>query len=319
MNGINMILVTGATGFVGKALIEKLRSTNVNFKKVIRSTSSNISDSNSILVDSIDSTTDWSDKLNNIDCIIHCAARVHVMNDNDSDPLEAFREVNLRGTLNLAKSATTAGVKRFVFISSIKVNGESTTGNVPYKSSDVSQPEDPYGISKAEAEQELLALGADTGMGIVIIRPPLVYGPGVKANFAAICKLAVKGIPLPFSLIKSNKRSMVYVENLVNLICECITNKNAVNEVFLVSDNDDLSLAQLIKGLSKAAGKDGFMLPVPALLFELVGKVTGKTAVIDRLCGSLQVDINHTCNTLNWQPPFTVEQGFAETVKNFKK
>jgi nucleoside-diphosphate-sugar epimerase len=239
------------------------------------------------------------------------------MNDTDNVPLEAFREVNLRGTLNLAKSAAEAGVKRFVFISSIKVNGESTTGNSPYKSTDTPSPEDPYGTSKAEAEEELLALGAD--MEIVIIRPPLVYGFGVKANFAAICKLVIKGIPLPFLLIKSNKRSMVYVENLVSLICECITNKSAANEVFLVSDNHDLSLYQLIKGLSNAAGKGGVMLPIPAFLFELVGKVTGKAAVIDRLCGSLQVDINRTCKTLNWQPPYTVEQGFAETMKYFEK
>lgn len=311
------LLVTGATGFVGKSLVKKLRTEKFNVTVVLRGNNKETLDA--LYVTGIDSTTDWHGKLQGVDFIVHCAARVHVMNDIDNDPLEAFREVNLRGTLNLAKSAAEAGVKRFIFISSIKVNGESTTGKIPFKNSDVPLPEDPYGISKAEAEKELLALGADTGMEIVIIRPPLVYGPGVKANFAAICKLVMKGIPLPFALIKLNRRSMVYVENLVSLICECITNKKASNKVFLVSDNNDLSLAQLIKGLSQTAGKGGFMLPIPAFLFELVGIITGKTAVIDRLCGSLQVDIDHTCKTLNWKPPYTVEQGFTETVKYFKK
>jgi UDP-glucose 4-epimerase len=241
------------------------------------------------------------------------------MNEIDEDPLEAFREVNVRGTLQLAQAADRSGVKRFIFVSSIKVNGESTTRRLPYQSSDTASPEDPYGISKAEAEEGLKKLAEKTGMDVVIIRPPLVYGPGVKANFAAMLKLASTGIPLPFGSIKHNQRSMVYVENLISLIIECVINPNAANQTFLISDDGDLSTKAFVKGLSKALGKNCFMLPFPNAVFSLVGKALGKSSIIDRLCGSLQVDINHTKNTLNWQPPYSVEQGFEATANAFKK
>jgi UDP-glucose 4-epimerase len=315
------ILITGATGFIGKPLIEKLSN---KFEKnkifpVTRKSSTIFDEYNTIVVDDINSTTDWSDKLKGIDCVIHCAARVHVMNDVDEDPLEAFREVNVRGTLQLAQAADKSGIKRFIFVSSIKVNGESTTRRLPYQSSDTASPEDPYGISKAEAEAGLKKLAENTGMDVVIIRPPLVYGPGVKANFSAILKLVSIGIPLPFGCINHNQRSMVYVENLVSLIIECVFNPNAANQTFLISDDDDLSTKAFVKGLSKALGKSCFMLPFPNTAFFLVGKTLGKSAIIDRLCGSLQVDINHTKNTLNWQPPYSVEQGFLATANAFKK
>ncbi|MFT7431839.1 MAG: UDP-glucose 4-epimerase [Colwellia sp.] len=313
------VLVTGSTGFLGKPLLNELSSAKFKVFPVVRGASKSGLNYNTVFVSGIDSKTNWQNYLVNKDVVIHCAARVHVMNDNVSDPLDAFRDVNVLGTMNLAHTAAQAGVKRFIFISSIKVNGESTTGLPTYLSSNKPSPKDPYGISKAEAEEQLLALGNKTGMEIVIIRPPLVYGPGVKANFAAICKLTAKGLPLPFASLVTNKRSMVYVENLISLIVECVTNKSAANNVFLVSDNDDLSLADFIKRLSLAMGKKALLLPCPKFLFELVGRLTGKTAVVDRLVGSLQVDTTDTCKTLNWTPPYTVEDGFKETVKDFKK
>lgn len=320
MSSINNVLITGATGFLGKPLIKQLSNefTKNNIFPVLRKNSTSFDEFSPIVVDDINSTTDWLDKLQGVDCIIHCAARVHVMNEVDEDPLEAFREINVRGTLQLAQAAAKSGVKRFIFVSSIKVNGESTTGRLPYQSSDTPNPEDPYGISKAEAEEGLKKLAEETGMDVIIIRPPLVYGPGVKANFAAMLKLASTGVPLPFGCIKNNQRSMVYVENLISLIIECINNINAANQTFLISDDDDLSTKAFVQGLSKALGKSSFMLPVPNTIFSLAGKVLGKSAIIDRLCGSLQVDINQTKNTLNWQPPYSVEQGFAATANAFK-
>ena len=314
-------MVTGATGFLGKSLIKQLCNEfpKSNIFPVIRIDSTSFDEFNTIVVDDINSKTEWSDKLQGIDCVIHCAARVHVLNESDEDPLEAFREVNLRGTLQLAQAAAKSGVKRFIFVSSIKVNGESTTGRLPYRSTDTPNPQDPYGISKAEAEEGLKKLAEETGMDVVIIRPPLVYGPGVKANFAAMLKLASTGVPLPFGCVKHNQRSMVYVENLISLIIECINNPSAANQTFLISDDDDLSTKAFVQGLSMALGKSSFMLPVPNSVFSFAGKILGKTAIIDRLCGSLQVDINHTKNTLNWRSPYSVEQGFAATVKAFKK
>lgn len=320
MSYLNNVLITGATGFLGKPLIKQLSNkfTKRNIFPVIRKNFNSFYEFSPIVVDGINSTTDWSDKLQGIDCVIHCAARVHIINEVNEDPIEVFREVNVRGTLQLARSAAVSGVKRFIFISSIKVNGESTTGILPYQSSDTPNPEDPYGISKAEAEEGLKKLAEQTGMDVVVIRPPLVYGPGVKANFAAMLKLVSSGVPLPFGCIKNNQRSMVYVENLVSLIIECINNTNAANQTFLVSDDDDLSTKAFVQGLSKVFGKSCFMIPVPNTVLSLAGKALGKTAIIDRLCGSLQVDISYTKNTLNWQPPYSVEQGFVATVNAFK-
>ncbi len=309
------ILVTGGTGFLGRSLIGQLSLHCVSVLGRHQLESNESAHHYGV----IDNKSNYAKALINIEVLIHCAARVHIIDDNSSNPLEAFREVNTYGTHNLAKQAADAGVKRFIFISSIKVNGESTELGLPFKPDDVFIPDDPYGLSKYEAEIGLRKIAEETGMEIVIIRPPLVYGPGVKANFAAICKLTSKGLPLPFGSLVTNKRSMVYVGNLISLIIECVTNKNAANKVFLVSDNDDLSLADFIKGLSHAMGKKALLLPFPKFIFELAGKLTGKSAVVERLVGSLQVDITYTCKTLNWIPPYTVEDGFKETVKDFKK
>ncbi|MEI5639550.1 MULTISPECIES: UDP-glucose 4-epimerase family protein [unclassified Pseudoalteromonas] len=301
------ILITGATGFVGSQL-EKALDSNYKLKLLSRSGKNHFNYD-------ISKEIDYLGLLDNIDIVVHCAARVHVMDDVASDPLREFRAVNVEGTINLAKQSAMAGVKRFIFVSSIKVNGESTTNKASFTADDVPAPEDFYGISKAEAEQQLLELGKQTGMQIVIIRPPLVYGEGVKANFASLMRLVSKGLPLPFRLINKNKRSLVSVYNLVDLIKVCLEHPKAANQVFLASDDHDLSTAEMVSLMAKVQGKPNLAIPVPLWCFKFAGKLLGKQAVIDRLTGSLQLDIAHTKSTLNWTPPYTVEHGFKQAAK----
>ncbi|MBB1470275.1 SDR family oxidoreductase [Pseudoalteromonas sp. SG41-5] len=299
------LLITGYSGFVGNNLAEQLHEgyqLNLLGRKP--------SNLGHFFNHNLDSISTYVDALENVDVVVHCAARVHIMDDTASDPLSEFRAVNTHGTLNLAKQAAAAGVERFIFLSSIKVNGESTSGKTPFTASDKSAAEDPYGISKAEAEQQLLDLSKQTGMEVVIIRPPLVYGEGVKANFASLMRFVGKGLPLPFRSIKSNKRSLVSVYNLVDLIKVCIEHPKAANQVFLASDDYDLSTAEMLALMAKVQNKKNLALPVPVWCFKLAGKLLNKSDVIDRLTGSLQLDINHTKNTLDWQPPYSVEHGF---------
>lgn len=296
------VLLTGDTGFIGKNLLSKKRNEKLTFI-----TTNDSCDRGSVF---INGSTDWSNKLDNIQAIVHLAGIAHKYDVNE----ETYRSTNLEGTLNLAKSAAEQGVKRFIFLSTTNVfqqDGVITT-NTPIKPSNLQAQ------IKYETEIELAKISKALGINIITIRSPLVYGPGVKANFAAMLKLAATGIPLPFGCINHNKRSMVYVENLISLIVECLDNPNAANKTFLVSDDNDLSTKKFVKGLSLGLGKSCLMLPVPKLLFSIAGKVLGKSAVIDRLCGSLQVDINHTKDTLSWQPPYSVAQGFAATTKYFK-
>ncbi|MCO6356699.1 NAD-dependent epimerase/dehydratase family protein [Pseudoalteromonas shioyasakiensis] len=311
---MNSILITGYSGFVGSLLCKELKNTHQ-----LHLLGRKDSDCGVVFKSNIDKDSNFSESLKGVDCVIHSAARVHVMNDDSVDPLAEFKAVNTHGTLNLAKQAVQAGVKRFIFVSSIKVNGESTTGYLPFNASDHPVPEDPYGISKAEAEQQLLELGEKTGMEIVIIRPPLVYGEGVKANFASLMRLVAKGLPLPFRLIKNNKRSLVSVYNLVDLIKVCISHPNAANQVFLASDDHDLSTAEMVALMAKVQNKPNLAIPVPVWCFKLAGKLLGKQAVIDRLTGSLQLDIAHTKNRLNWSPPYSIEHGFKLAAKNCSK
>lgn len=259
----------------------------------------------------------YKEAFHNVKVVIHCAARAHIMDDDSDNPLDDFREVNTAGTINLARQAVDAGVKRFVFISSIKVNGEYTLSGIPFTPTDTRSPEDFYGQSKSEAEEQLLELSKNTGLEVVIIRPTLVYGPGVKANFASLLNLVSKGLPLPFGCITNNKRSLVSVKNLVDLIIICIDHPKAANQVFLVSDDHDVSTASMVKHMSKALGKSSRLLPVPLWCYRLVGKITGKTDVVDRLSGSLQVDITHTKETLGWVPPQRLEEGFKDTAEAF--
>lgn len=310
------VLLTGATGFVGNAILEKKlgafvlgRSCPVNFLADVEG---------KFIRRELSDNEDYTGCFDDVGVVIHCAARVHVMNEKSSEPLQDFRKINVAGTLNLAKQAASAGVERFIFISSIKVNGEGTALNSKYTPSDQAAPEDPYGISKYEAEQGLIELSKETGMDLVIIRPTLVYGPSVKGNFLNLLKLSKLPIPLPFGLVK-NKRSMVYLENLVDLIITCIDHPKAANRLFLASDGDDLSLERLLILIRTAMNKSPFLLSIPIGLFKLLGKLFRKTAVVDRLIGNLQVDSSDAKEYLGWSAPYTVEQGIKATVDDFLK
>lgn len=311
----NKILLTGSTGFVGSVITQRLNHSDYQLFPVVRSIKGD-SPQSAIEVGDIDGNTDYSSALSGADVVIHVAARAHIMNDESSDPLAEYRKVNVEGSENLARQAAAAGVKRFVFISSVKVSGESTTAKSPYSELMKPAPEDAYGQSKYEAEEVLKQVSADTGMDVVIIRPPLVYGAGVKANFFSLVKLSSLSIPLPFGAV-NNKRSMVYVENLVDFIIKCIDHPNAANQTFLVSDGEDLSLKSLITYIRKAMGRSPLLLTVPVALFKLAGKLTGKSGVVDRLVGDLQVDSSKAREILDWTPQYTVEQGIAATVSDF--
>jgi nucleoside-diphosphate-sugar epimerase len=301
------VLLTGATGFLGNRIAEKLHSHNQH--SVIYA-SRHVVDQNDryVVVGKLDSHTDWSNALAGQDVVIHTAARAHIMKDEVPDPLTEYRKVNVDGTLNLARQAAEAGVRRFIFISSIKVNGEQTPLDELFTPEDAPAPEDAYGISKMEAEQGLQALEAETGLEVVIIRPPLVYGPGVKGNFASMIKLVEKGLPLPLGAIR-NKRSLVVLDNLVDLIITCIDHPAAANQVFLAGDGEDLSTTELLQGVAKAMGKPSRLVPVPAGLLMFGATMLGKKAMAQRLLGSLQVDISKARNLLGWQPPMSVEEG----------
>lgn len=308
------ILLTGGSGFLGTHLLKRLN--NYQLKVLDRSMSKN-QNNITYFKASIDSESSYTKMLNEVETVIHCAARVHIMNDQSFDPLNDFREVNTTGTLNLARQAVEAGVKRFIFVSSIKVNGESTQLGKPFSESDTRSPEDFYGQSKSEAEEHLLQLAKKTGLEVVIIRPTLVYGPGVKANFASLINLVHQGVPLPFGCINDNRRSLVSVNNLVDLIVTCIDHPNAINQVFLVSDDNDVSTASMVRLISKGLGKSNRLIPIPLWCFHLVAKLTGRQAVVNRLLGSLQVDITHTKEALDWAPPQTIEDAFKEAVDAF--
>ncbi len=308
------LLVTGATGFVGKRLITILLSQGEHVVTAVRNQFSSVPhDIEKVVVGDLSPTTDWMQALKMKDVVIHCAARAHIMNDSVADPLTEFRRVNVEGTLNLASQAAQAGVKRFIFISSIKVNGEQIATGHPFKPDDKFIPVDPYGRSKYEAEQGLLALAKKTNMEVVIIRPPLVYGPGVKANFASMIKWVYKGVPLPFGAIH-NQRSLVALDNLVSFIIHCIDHPKATNEIFLISDGEDVSTTELIQKLAKAFGKKPFLIPVPVGLMSFAASLLGKRAVADRLFGSLQVDSSKARELLGWKPVITMDEELQKTV-----
>ncbi len=312
-----MIGLTGANGFVGQSILLKLQSMGVPSCCFGRVKPDSV-DADDFYMGVISKSSDYSLFLNFPDVLIHCAARVHVMNDAASDPLADFREVNAFGTLNLARQAAVKGVGRFIFVSSIKVSGEGGSINSPYCSSDQPNPVDPYGFSKLEAEQGLKVIAKETGMEVVIIRPVLVYGPGVKANFLNMMNWLNKGFPLPLGAIY-NKRSFVALDNLVDLIVTCIDHPQAANEIFLVSDDRDVSTTELLQLLGDALGSRPLLLPVPMSAINFVAKLLGKSDFSQRLCGSLQVDINYTKKTLGWQPPYSIEQSLLKTANAYKK
>lgn len=304
------ILLTGGTGFVGRALIAPLARVG-NEVLAVATKEVDLAQAKTYLFAGLESQFDLQPVLVGIDVVIHCAARVHVMDEQAADPLVAFRRANVEGTLRLARQAASAGVRRFIFISSVKVNGETSLPGKPFLATDVPAPQDAYGLSKLEAEQGLLALAKETGMEVVIIRPPLVYGPGVKGNFASMIKLVAKELPLPLGAIH-NRRSLVGIDNLVDLIIRCIGHTAAANRVFLAGDGEDISTTELLRAVGRAMGRPARLIPVPAALLRCGAALLGKQEMAQRLLGSLQVDISETCKALDWRPPFTVEQGLRK-------
>jgi nucleoside-diphosphate-sugar epimerase len=312
------ILVTGATGFLGSALVQRictfseasvvapLRNINCNLPSQVEKT----------CISNIDNTTDWSASLAKVDTVIHSAARVHVMHESAKQSIDKFRTVNVDGTLHLANQAVVAGVKRFIFISSIKVNGESTAVGHPFFADDAPGPLDAYGISKYEAEQQLLQIAKTGAMEVVIIRPVLIYGPGVGANFQQMLRWLSKGIPLPFGAV-INQRSLVSVENVVDLITICIDHPRAANQVFLVSDGEDVSTTQLMQRLVVHLKVKTWLVPIPSKLLIGLAGLLGRRAVAQRLFGSLQVDIGKNRELLGWHPPVTLDEGLKATAVHF--
>jgi nucleoside-diphosphate-sugar epimerase len=263
---------------------------------------------------SLDASLQWPAELRDRQVVMHLAARVHVMNESATNPLQAFREINTLGTLQLARQAAQAGVRRFIFVSSVKVNGEATVEGKPFTANDAPAPQDPYGISKAEAEVGLRQIAQETGMEVVIVRPPLVYGPGVKANFASLLRVVRRGIPLPLGWVTNNRRSLVALDNLVDLLITCVHHPAAANQTFLVSDGEDLSTTALLRRMGQAMGQPTRLLPVPPACLMLGAKLLGKTPVAQRLLGNLQVDITHTRETLGWTPPISVDEGLRRAA-----
>lgn len=312
------VLVTGATGFVGRFLCSRLLEEGWQVRGTLLAgehPSALVAGVDPVVVGLLGDTTHWAHALKGIDTVIHLAARVHVMDDPSADPLTEFRLVNTLGTRQLAREAVKAEVKRLVFISSIKVNGEET--DLPYTEASPVMPTDPYGISKCEAEQALLQVATESGLEVVVVRPTLVYGPGVKANFFSMMKAVRHGFPLPFASI-SNNRSLIYVGNLVDALMTCAKHPAAAGQTFLVSDGEDVSTPQLIARVATALGVKNRLLPFPTGLMRLAGKLTGKGAAVNRLTGSLIVDSSKIRNMLGWRPPFTLQEGLRITAEWFR-
>jgi nucleoside-diphosphate-sugar epimerase len=299
------ILVTGATGFVGRALVARMLADGEHqIRCAIRSASTAVAGSETAIIGDIDGRTDWSAALRGVDCVVHLAARVHDLKVRGRAALESYRAVNTAGTISLARQATDANVARFVFLSSVKVNGEAGS----FTEADPPAPADSYGISKHEAELELLGIARDSSMDIVTVRPPLVYGPGVKANFLALVQAVSRGVPLPFGAVH-NKRSFVAVDNLIDFLVICVHHSGAANETFFVSDGEDLSTPELLRRVAAALGTKSRVLPVPPAILTALATIVGQRAAMQRLLGTLRVDISKARTRLNWSPPLSVDEG----------
>ena len=312
------ILVTGATGFIGQALVCELNNEGLDVVAAVRMYSEALSDMKvTQIISDLSPTSSWRNTLKNISVVIHAAARVHIMKESAADSLKEFRKINTVATLNLARQAAEAGVKRFIYISSIKVNGEGTEPNQVFRCTDTPMPMDAYAISKYEAEQGLLELAEKTGMEVVIIRPPLVYGPGVKANFYYLIKWLDKGVPLPLGAIY-NQRSFVALDNLISLIVCCIDHPKATNEVFLISDGKDVSTTELCQKMANALAKKVYLFSIPLSLMRFVANMLGKADVTDRLFGTLIIDSTKARDLLDWKPVVTMEQELNKTVEAYR-
>jgi nucleoside-diphosphate-sugar epimerase len=313
--GPQRVLVTGAAGFVGSALCARLGQSGIQHRRALRRDAEATSN-DAVLNGDIGSDTDWQGALRGISSVIHLAARAHDMRETASYPLSIYRETNVAGTRRLAEAAAGEGVRHFIYVSSIKVNGERTEAQ-PFRETDAPRPEDAYGVTKLEAEQELNRIAAGTNMAITIIRPPLVYGPGVKGNFLKMMLAVSKGVPLPLASIK-NSRSLIYVENLVSAIVACLGNPLGAGHTFLVSDEHDLSTPELIRHIAAALAVRPRLYRFPPSLLRVVGSLVGRREQIVRLTDSLQVDSSLIRRVLGWTPPFSVEQGLAETARWFE-
>ena len=306
------ILITGANGFIGSALVSKLAEREAGIIRVAVRKSTRIVPKPVEIFEILElsENTDWTSALNNIDVVIHCAARAHLLKDNASDSLTEFRKVNTVGTLHLARQAALSGVKRFIFISSLGVNGAETFTK-PFMADDTPQPHSPYAQSKFEAERGLSDLSQTTKMSVFTIRPPLVYGPNAPGNFGTLMRIVKKRIPLPLGRM-TNKRSFVFLDNLVDLISLCVTHPNAANQIFLVSDDEDLSTTQLIRRMRNVFSRPAMLLPVPVYFLSVAAKLIRKDEVARSLLGSLQVDVQKTKSLLGWTPPFSVDDGLRK-------
>ena len=316
------ICVTGATGFIGSKLSLKLSQLSYDVLAPVRNLSSNSLSLNQnlkyIKVEKEGFNLNYSKILKQVDTVIHCAARTHVVKEVEKSPQIAYQKINVEETLNLATQAASFGVKRFIFLSSIKVNGEKTLRSESFKHNDIAMPEDAYGASKLEAEKVLRELSDRTGLEIVIIRAPLVYGEGVKGNFLRLLNLTNKKIPLPFARI-NNIRSLVGLDNLIDLIICCIDHPKAAGQIFLISDNESISTPELIKKIGAAMGKSTRLFPVPLSIFKLLGRLMGKSYEVDKLLGSLMVDTSHTRQILGWKPILSLDDGLNKTVQWYLK
>jgi nucleoside-diphosphate-sugar epimerase len=308
-------IITGATGFIGSPLTRRLAAEGCyQAVGVVRRESNAMPAGIASVVQDISAETDWRGVLSGVEAVIHTAARAHVLNEPSSDPLGEYRRVNTEGTLNLARQAAAANVRRFVFISSVGVNG--TNSIRPFVENDHPNPTEPYAVSKLEAEKGLCQLAEETDLEVVIIRPPLVYGPKAPGNFGRLIRAVDKGFILPLGAIH-NKRSLIALDNLIDFILICVEHPEAVNQIFLVSDGEDLSTTELLQRMAYALNKSIRLIPVPTKILALVAALFGKRTLYNRLCGSLQVDISKANKLLGWQPPLDVNTALRKTAEDY--
>ena len=310
------VLVTGATGFVGRAVFDAAVQHGHRPVAAVRDNGQSKAFGVVAVVGPIDGDTDWTHALAACECVIHLAARVHVMAETSSDPLGEFRRTNVEATLNLARQAAASGVQRFVYVSSVKVHGEKTLPGFAFRATDPYAPTDPYAISKMEAELALVQWAETSGLELVIVRPPLVYGPGVKANFAALVNAVKRGLPIPLGAVTHNRRSLVALDNLVDLLIRCLIHPRAAGGCFMVADGEDVSTSRLVFQIGQALGRPARLWFVPIVVLRVVARLVGRSSAIDRLCDSLQIDIQPTRDILGWTPPSSLDNALRKLTAN---
>ncbi len=324
MDNRKKVLVTGANGFIGRNLCAYLKEKGYIVRAAVRSNVRDISGVDEyVRVGDVNESTDWTKALQNVDCVIHLSGRAHIMNEHASDSASAYHRINVLGTQRLAEQAAQGGVKRFIFVSSVKVNGEQTLSQSSAQDSCFTEesrpdPKDYYSVSKLEAEKKLIAVCRNSGMEEIVLRLPLVYGPGVKANFLQLIRLVDKGIPLPFGSVR-NKRSFIYIGNLCDIIGLCLVHPAAAQQLFLVSDGTDLSTPQLISIIAEALKKKAFLLPCSVSILRMIGLLTGQSAAIRRLTDSLCVSATKLSTLLGWKPSFSIEESITETIRFYQE